>query len=160
MKHLAIIILFSITTNLQSNAQSFPDADLTWVQNDSCVVTGAEVFVKVEIDPVIKQFSRAEFEAFMYNLILKLNLEEDQNGILKLKLLFAKNQNLSVRAIGYKDISLKKSQIDTLTNSLNAIHHIIQGKQRHIEVHCQGILYIHIMNGKMRTMSHVNFTFN
>jgi len=144
---------------ITSSAQSISDSEFQWKKNLSCLPEGTstEIFVKVEQEPVLKQFNTPQFENFIYHIIDKFDLKENQSGILKLKLLFARNQNICVKEIGTKSLVLSEIQMDELSKALNSINQFEPGKQRNITVNCLGILYINILKGKVDKIKNVNF---
>ena len=151
-----IIVLLTFTT---AKAQTLPDSQFQWFKNSNCYPkeNNTEIFLKVEQDPVITQFNINDFDSLISKTIQNLKLNEDQSGMIKLKLLFAKNQNLCVIQIGTKTIELSELQLNEITKTLNSINQFNNGKQRDIEVNCQGILYINIINGKVTKTRNVNF---
>ena len=158
MKHFIILFLLLISVqNLWS--QSISNTEFIWEKTNMCLSksNGVEIFLKVETDPILSEFTLQEFKDFMKNLIEELKLEIDVSGFLKLKLLFVKNESLCLNEIGHKEIRLDTTQKEKLSNALNTIKKINYGKQRNKIVNCQGILYIDIKEGKMKDIRNVNF---
>ena len=154
-----LIITLCLMTCTNSKAQTIPDSQFQWFKNEKCLLqrSSYEIFVKVEQDPILTQFNRQEFDDLIRKTIQQLNLTEEQSGVMKLKLLFTKSQKLCITQIGTKSFELNEFQINEITNTLNSINGFENGKQRNIEVNCQGILYISIINGELDKMRNVNF---
>jgi len=159
MRLLIATITFCLLTGLTSIAQTISDSKFHWIKNESCLPQGVclEIFVKVEQDPILTQFSKKDFDNLIRKTIQSLNLTEEQSGIMKLKLLFAKNQNMCITQIGTKSLELNELQINEITSTFNSINRFENGKQRNSEVNCQGILYINITKGQLDKTRNVNF---
>lgn len=159
MRYLITTFVLFQLTYLGSKAQTISDSEFQWFKNNKCVPQGIclEIFLKVEQDPVITQFSRQDFDNLITKTIQELNLTHEQSGIVKLKLLFAKNQNLCITYVGTKFIELNEFQINELISTLNSINQFVNGKQKNIEVNCQGLLYIKISKGKVAETRNFNF---
>lgn len=160
MKLLLLILIIIITAHFPSEAQTIPDNEFSWETTQQCkpLEKNTELFVVVEKAPSIKQYSIEQFELLIKNLILKLHLNDEQNGVLKIKILFTVKQEFCVNSLGFKDITLDKIQQDLIISTLGSIYQFEPGKQRNIEVNCQGILYIYIKKGKLEKIRNVNFT--
>ena len=160
MKFLYFVAISFILVCKTINAQTIPDSEFHWVEDEQCYPQGIclQTFVKVEQDPVLTQFNSQEFNDLIGNLIDQLNLDENVGGIIKLKLLIAENQNLCVTRIGTKEIKLSEFHFNEITNMLSSIYKFKLGKQRNVEVNCLGILYINIAGGKMEEIKNVNFS--
>ena len=162
MKSLLIFALSSILMCGATIAQTIPDTAFIWLTNGECVTQASseELFVKVEQDPVLTQFNKLELHSLISNNILELNLSDHQSGTIKMKLLFAKDQMLCVTKIGTNNIELGEFQLKEIIDSLSSIERFENGKQRNIEVNCQGILYVSISQGKVDKIKNVNFSIN
>lgn len=152
---IALITLIGVS----STAQTILDSEFKWTKFEECFPKGTnkEIFVKVEEDPALIQYSKTEFDILIGNLIKKFNLAENSNGILKLKILFAKGQNLCVTRIGTKSLELNDNQRHKIIKRFHEINKIKYGRQRNIEVDCLGILYIDITNGEVSKTRNINF---
>lgn len=154
-----ILLLLLFVTQL--SGQSAPDSEFAWIETKDCT-TGEvckEIFVKVEKDPVITQYSKNQFEQFVRQTITALKLGKEQSGTLKLKLLFPLTGNLCLSKIGSKELILNEEQEALLGSKFNSINQFQQGTQRSKIVNCQSILYIDIIEGKLVGFKNVNFVF-
>ncbi|MCB0649526.1 MAG: hypothetical protein KDC49_22810 [Saprospiraceae bacterium] len=144
MKLVLIHVILITLLNVTSQAQTILDSEFKWIKNEECSPKEkiTEIFVKVEEDPMLTQFSKPEFDKLIGNVIKEINLATNINGTLKLKVLFAKGQNLCVVQFGTKSLELSGNQIDMITNRIHDIGDFKSGRQRNIEVDCLGILYI------------------
>ena len=156
-----LILKICLLTCFASIGQTISDYEFEWKKNNDCLSEerSIEIFKKVEQDPIITEFNKQQFKNFIQESIQNLNLPKNQNGVLKLKLLFEINQNLCIKEIGVKELDLSQGQIDQFFKTLSSIDQFKAGKQRGIEVNCLGILYINIRNGKVDKFRIVNFQF-
>lgn len=161
MRLILIYIILSVLTSATSKAQTISDSEFSWINNKDCLPVGIckEVFVKVEQDPVLTQFNKSEFDYLFESIINEFSLNRTLNGIIKLKILFAKGQNLCVSQTGTKSIQLSTIQIDKISKLLNEIHKFELGKQRSRKVDCLGILYVEVANGELLKTRNINFKF-
>ena len=143
----------------QLNAQSIPDAEFQWYPNAACVIDqmSSPIFVKVEIDPMISQMGRYEFERFCEELVGKLFVSEPVSGILKLKILFHRDQFVVAHRIGAKGMHLNDDQLSDIIKSFMQITEFIPGKQRGKFVNSIGIIYLHIKDSALDYTKAVNF---
>lgn len=160
MRLVFISIVLITLTFVSAQAQSIADSEFKWIKSEDCLLKGAckEIFLKVEEDPALTQFSKPKFDQLIGNIISEVNLEENISGIIKLKILFAKGQNLCVTQIGTKSFKLNDKQIDKIKKRISEINEFKYGRQRNIEVNCLGILYIDITDRKVAKTRNVNFT--
>lgn len=158
-----LLLFSSFLFVLPSFAQSIPNEEFDWFPNESPALEIDSItclFAKVENDPVLKQFSRSEFENFLAKAISEWSLSDEQEGVLKLKLNFLKNGQFFLASTGLKDIALNETQLNKLTSLFDNIHEFQCGKQMGEEVNCQGLLYVYIERGAFRRIHPVNFLFN
>ena len=160
MRIVLIYIVLITLTYVSPKAQTIPDSEFKWVKSEDCIPKGTckEIFLKVEEDPALTQLSKPEFDQLIGNIINEINLKENKSGIIKLKILFAKGQNLCVTQIGTKSFELSDKQIDKIKKKISEINEFNYGRQRNIEVDCLGILYIDITNRKVSKTRNINFT--
>ena len=156
-----ILIFLSALLSTTSKAQTISDSEFSWIRNEDCLPKGInkEEFVKVEQDPVLTQFNKSEFDHLFKNIMNECRFDKALNGILKLKILFAKGQNLCIAQTGTKSIQLTTIQTDKISKRLNEIQEFESGKQRSIKVDCIGIFYVELANGKLLKTRNVNFNF-
>ena len=162
MRFLLSVMTISFLTCFNTYGQSILNSEFQWIEYQDCLpheLSSIEVFAKVEQDPILTQFDESRFEQFIQKSLSSLNLTSNQNGVLKLKLLFANNQNLCIKAIGAKNLSLSENQAVEFSKSLNSIDKFERGRQKDLPVNCQGILYLFVENGKLRKLRNVNFQF-
>ena len=158
MKKLFIILIL-IISSVGLQAQSIPDKEFTWKKTNQCIPKEkrTQTFLKVEEDPIISEVNQNEFENLMKRGVEKLNLSTDDNGTLKLKILFLIDQSLCLNEIGSLGIVLNTKQINILIDQLQSINDISYGTQRKRIVNCQGILYLVVKNGQLENIRNVNF---
>lgn len=146
---------------MTSIGQTISNSEFQWIKNETCFLEEAnvELFVKVEQAPRITQFNEDQFKNFIKKSIQNLHLAKHQDGMLKLKLLFTKNQKICLKEVGIKQLDLTEFQVTELSKNINSIDLVEPGRQRNIAVNCQGILYINIRNGKVNKLRIVNFRF-
>lgn len=159
MRLVFIYIILSIITSTTLGAQTVSDSEFKWIKNDDCLPMGIskEIFLKVEKDPMLTQIRKSEFDKLIEKAVAESSLEKHNNGIVKLKILFEKGQNLCVTKFGTKSIDLNKFHKDRIIKTIHEISEFDCGKQRNVEVNCLGILYIDISDGVVREIRNVNF---
>lgn len=159
MRSIFIYIILSIITSATLTAQTISDSEFKWNKNDDCLSKGIckEIFLKVEQDPTLTQIDKSDFDKLIEKAVNELSLVKTNNGIVKLKILFAKGQNLCVTKFGTKSIDLSKSHMDRIVKTIHEISEFDCGIQRNIEVDCLGILYIDISDGAVQKIRNVNF---
>lgn len=159
---LPFIILFFFFINFNEvYTQNIVDQDFTWVKNNSCLaVENAEtIFKKVEEDPIVTQYNFGDFEQLIEKSLQKMKLDPNQNGVLKLKILFPYSQNPCLMELGLQNITVSDTQLIELAGDIGKIAHFKPGKQRNQEVNSLGILYLVVENGALAKMRNINFNF-
>ncbi len=155
---LSLIVLFLLISKI-SKTQSILDKEFQWINYEDCLAldTKCEVFVKVQKDPVLVGYTSSEFNDFCNDLIESLKLGAEQNGVLKLKILFTIDKELCLKDLGLLELNLSKEQRIILADGLNPIKRYECGQQRNHKVNCIGILYLTIKEGKFEQYRNVNF---
>jgi hypothetical protein len=153
-----LLIFFSILFFF-ANAQSISDNEFKWAKTDNCgtVKESTEIYLKVEKDPKIIQQDETEFRKSISEAVKNLAFNESEKGTLKLKLLFQINKPICVKEIGFKNIVMNQTQIESLSRIFNLITDIEYGQQRNISKNCLGLLYLEINEGKLVSLRNVNF---
>ena len=162
MRLILIYLMLSFLSLAYAEAQTIPDAEFKWTDNKACLSLGpnTKVFLKVEQDPVLSEFNKPAFDQFIEHLIKDLDLDKTQEGILKLKILFAQDKSLCVSQVGTRSIQLNTAQVNEINNRFSEIHEFELGRQRDRPVDCLGILYIEVLKGALVSTRNVNFGFN
>lgn len=156
---LTFIVLITLTY-VSGKAQTITDSEFKWIKYEDCIPkeTCKEIFLKVEEEPALTKLSKPKFDQLIGAIINEINLEENKSGVIKIKILFAKGQNLCITQIGTKSFELSDKQIDKIKKRIGEIDEFKHGRQRNIDVDCLGILYIDITNSKVTKTRNVNFT--
>ena len=89
MRLVFIYIVLITLTCVSAKAQTIADSEFKWIKSEDCYPKGTckEIFLKVEEDPALNQFSKPEFDQLIGNVISEVNLGENKSGIIKLKIL-------------------------------------------------------------------------
>ena len=162
MKLILIYLMLIILPLVSSEAQTIPDPEFEWTNNEACLSLdpNTNVFLKVEQDPFLSEFNKLAFDQFIEHLVNDLDLDKTQDGFVKLKVLFAQGQSLCVSQVGTKSIQLNTAQVNEINNRFSEIHEFELGRQRDRPVDCLGILYIEVLKGVLVSTRNVNFGFN
>jgi hypothetical protein len=162
MKLILIYLMLIILPLVSSEAQTIPDSEFEWINNEACLSLdpNTKVFLKVEQDPFLSEFNKSSFDQFIEHLVNDLDLDKTQDGFIKLKVLFAQGQSLCVSQVGTKSIQLNTAQVNEINNRFSEIHEFELGRQRGRPVDCLGILYIEVLKGVLVSTRNVNFGFH
>lgn len=153
---LSLLLILSIQ-NI-SNSQSLANIKFSWKHLNYCKIGEpgkcTPLWITVFEKPIITSLTKSELEEKIKALSKKLELEDDVNGILKIKFIIPINSSLCVQEIGQKTTNLQNSEIDVLAKWFNSIIDFIPGKHKGDEVNSQGLLYLIIENGKIISFKH------
>lgn len=153
-----LVILFS---SVFLRGQNTPPKGFHTTKVGECTPknTCIQLFLKVEIDPILSQYTAHEFENYMAKTIKKMNLATDINGHLKLWPVFYKDGKFCIDSWGNKEFKLSEEQTSVLIHAFDHIKTTIPGKQKGIDQSCIAILYLMIENGQLSSLRNVNFSF-
>ena len=137
------------------------DNEFDWVKNPNCAIVNwtDPIYKKAEIDPKIQLNNGSSFSSFLNEKFKRLNIDENVNGVLKLKILFNKNRTLCIQEIGVKNILSTEisSQVYTLFEIFPQNVTIVPARHKMQIVHSQAMLYLIIKNGKPAKFCQKNF---
>jgi hypothetical protein len=159
MKLYIVCFSFMVSSNIFS--QPITDDAFTWVNNEKCLseIKCTYLYLKAEKDPEFVTISKMDFDNLISKTIVEMKLDTNIIGCIKLKLVFHSDKNICVFKTGLKGIVLNKNQLSILTEKLNLTDNINNGRQGGADVHCQGIVYVFVSNGKSEECRYVNFKF-
>lgn len=162
-KSLLILIILFFGSSLWSQHRAkkvyIPDKHFTWENYPSCKRLHP-LYKKAERDPIISNKSIAEFEQTVTSIIENSNLSKKEHGVLKLILLFAKDQSVCIQKMGSKDILLDKATSVHLVNMLENDLEIVPPSNQGQNVNSIGYLYIEVENGLVKSIQRKNFDLN
>ena len=158
--HMLSLCLTLLCFTQASQAQFTSDKEYTWATYSACLgPVVEEIFVVVETPPVLLM-SQHDFEKAMERVIQQLALPSDLTCQLKLKILFMRNDGLCLYKLGQSAPVLSDQQIEVLQNMISDLGDMEPGKQRNVDKHCQGIVYLEIRKGAVKKLLTRNFNFN
>ena len=141
--------------------QSLPYSECTWFRTNECIPQGVcfDRYLKAEKDPALADLDKTHFENMVRAVVKRMNLAQNVNGFLKLKIIFSIDGSLCLYKLGTHQIELDSQKISLWTNLINSSGQVLPGRQKDLIVNCEGILYIAIVEGIMEFYRNFNFRF-
>lgn len=108
-----VFVIILISFCLGTFSLSIPDSKFTWTENELCLPKEncTEIFLKAQQDPLMHGLDSTVFNTFLINMVSDLNIYNQTNTILKLKILFPENGKLCVVKIGSKGLALSEENL-------------------------------------------------
>ena len=153
---LSLLLILSIHS--VSSSQSLANIKFSWKHLRYCKIGEpgkcTPLWITVEEKPIITSLTKAQFEDKIKALSNELNLDEDINGIMKIKFIIPIELPMCLQKIGQKTTKLEDGEVEILANWFNTITDFIPGKYKGEAVNSQGLLYLIIENGKIINFKH------
>lgn len=157
MKNKALLLLLFATFNL--SAQYINNTEFEWTVISKCLPNDACLALNygVQNSPILNSACDCTIDTYLAQVVESLELDDDVNGVLKLKIFIQHDNEICLMSIGERNIKLSNDALKSMEEKIESLDIVSLGEIRDITVNNIGYLYVEIQNGVLDKYKCVNF---
>ena len=161
MKTILTLIVCIIYGHI-GNSQFINNTKFEWNKPTETVIYDSSIkklYLKVEIDPVLGNATKAYFTDLMSEAIFKARLKKETTGTIKMYIVFDDKNPVYLDKIGTLGFAITISQQVLISKAIKKLGVHTLGSTKGVIQNSLGIIYLDIQDGRLIKARNINFNF-